>query len=58
LPMLGVLLGAALGGGFNYWLRPRDERADTRAALRLLVPELERIETTLDLALRSERVRR
>jgi hypothetical protein len=41
LPLIGVVIGAVLGGGMTYLLDKRRERRTARAGLRLVVHELE-----------------
>ncbi len=47
LPLVGVLLGVALGGTVTYALKRRDEQAEVRAAARVLLTELEEAEKML-----------
>ena len=53
--LIGVTLGALITGGTTYGMRRREERADMRAAARLVHSELGRAEGTLDVALGGER---
>jgi hypothetical protein len=46
LPLIGVVIGAVLGGGMTFLLDRRRERRAARAGLRLVVVELRRIQST------------
>lgn len=51
LPLVGVALGAVLGGLATYALKRRDERAEVRAIARVLLMELDTAEQILRWAL-------
>jgi hypothetical protein len=46
LPLIGVVIGAVLGGGVTFLLDRRRERRAARAGLRLVVVELRRTQST------------
>jgi hypothetical protein len=53
LPLVGVLLGALLGGAANWLLKRRDERRESRSVARLIDDELRHCETLVSLNFRD-----